>query len=365
MVLCMFLTAATELGTGQWIETLLGQVGVSAILIFVFINGIMAVGRLFAGPVVHKLNPAGMLLLSAIFTTIGLYWLSNATGYANFRGCVRICHWHLLLLAHHAGFVSEYIPKTGAIGLNIMGGAGMLSVAVILPFMGNWFDNNKAKALQAGADAATANLQAGGDTLTTVMIMPIILIVAFAILFFAYRNKSKVEPESRSTNRIIKVIISKSKYSMDRKLRMGMIGGGKDAFIGAIHRIAANMDGLIELKAGALSINPEIAQDSGRSLFLESDRIYTDFKTMLENEAKMPADKRLDFITIVTPNFAHFEPAMMALDKGFNVVIEKPITFSLDEAKQLKAKVEADRSYPPAHTYLHRLPHGKAGPPDG
>ncbi|WP_346316329.1 Gfo/Idh/MocA family oxidoreductase [Chitinophaga sp. YIM B06452] len=127
---------------------------------------------------------------------------------------------------------------------------------------------------------------------------------------------------------------------MDRKLRMGMIGGGKDAFIGAIHRIAANMDGLIELKAGALSINPEIAQDSGRSLFLESDRIYTDFKTMLENEAGMPADKRLDFITIVTPNFAHFEPAMMALDKGFHVVIEKPITFTLDEAKQLKAKVE-------------------------
>lgn len=121
---------------------------------------------------------------------------------------------------------------------------------------------------------------------------------------------------------------------------MGMIGGGKDAFIGAIHRIAANMDGLIELKAGALSINPEVAEDSGRSLFLESERIYTDFKTMLEKEAAMPADKRLDFITIVTPNFAHFEPAMMALDKGFNVVIEKPITFTLDEAKQLKAKVE-------------------------
>lgn len=127
---------------------------------------------------------------------------------------------------------------------------------------------------------------------------------------------------------------------MNRKLRMGMIGGGKDAFIGAIHRIAANMDGLIELKAGALSINPEVAEDSGRSLFLESDRIYTDFKTMLEKEAAMPAEKRLDFITIVTPNFAHFEPAMMALDKGFNVVIEKPITFTLDEAKQLKAKVE-------------------------
>lgn len=121
---------------------------------------------------------------------------------------------------------------------------------------------------------------------------------------------------------------------------MGMIGGGKDAFIGAIHRIAANMDGLIELKAGALSINPDVAKDSGHSLFLDEDRIYTDFKVMLEKEAAMPADKRLDFITIVTPNFAHFEPAMMALDKGFHVVVEKPITFTLDEAKQLKAKQE-------------------------
>jgi predicted dehydrogenase len=128
---------------------------------------------------------------------------------------------------------------------------------------------------------------------------------------------------------------------MTRKLRMGMIGGGKDAFIGAIHRIAANMDGLIELTAGALSINNDVAVESGKMLFLDPERTYLDFKTMLENEAKMPADKRLDFVTIVTPNFAHFEPAMMALDLGFNVVIEKPITFSLDEAKQLKAKVEA------------------------
>lgn len=128
---------------------------------------------------------------------------------------------------------------------------------------------------------------------------------------------------------------------MTRKLRMGMIGGGKDAFIGAIHRIAANMDGLIELVAGALSINNDIAIESGKMLFLDPERTYLDFKTMLEKEAKMPADKRMDFVTIVTPNFAHFEPAMMALDLGFNVVIEKPITFSLDEAKQLDAKVKA------------------------
>jgi predicted dehydrogenase len=119
-----------------------------------------------------------------------------------------------------------------------------------------------------------------------------------------------------------------------------MIGGGKDAFIGAVHRLAFNMDGLAELKAGALSINPEIALDSGRSLFLEPDRIYTDYKLMLEKEAAMPPEKRLDIITIVTPNFVHFEPAMMALEKGFHVVIEKPITFTLEQAKQLKQKVE-------------------------
>ena len=125
-----------------------------------------------------------------------------------------------------------------------------------------------------------------------------------------------------------------------RKLRMGMVGGGKDAFIGAIHRIAANLDGLIELSCGALSINPEIAKQSGKELFLPEDRIYLTYDEMISKESKMPADKRIDFITIVTPNFAHFAPAMMALENGFNVVVEKPMTFTLDEARQLKKKVD-------------------------
>lgn len=119
-----------------------------------------------------------------------------------------------------------------------------------------------------------------------------------------------------------------------------MVGGGKDAFIGAIHRYAANMDGQIELVCGALSINPEIAKDSGKSLFLPEDRIYLTYEEMIKKEAALPVDKRMDFVTIVTPNFAHFAPAMAALDNGFNVVIEKPITFTLDEAKQLKKKVD-------------------------
>ena len=127
---------------------------------------------------------------------------------------------------------------------------------------------------------------------------------------------------------------------MKRKLRMGMVGGGKDAFIGAIHRIAANSDGLIELVCGALSINKDIAIDSGHSLFLQEKRIYLTYDEMIEKEAALPEDQRMDFVTIVTPNFAHFAPAKMALEKGFHVVIEKPITFTLDEAKELKTIVE-------------------------
>ena len=119
-----------------------------------------------------------------------------------------------------------------------------------------------------------------------------------------------------------------------------MIGGGKDAFIGAVHRVALNMDGLIELSCGALSINPDIARDSGKSLFLPDDRIYLTYEEMIKKEKELPADKRIDFVTIVTPNFAHFAPAMMALENGFHVVIEKPMTFTLDEAKKLKQKLD-------------------------
>ena len=121
---------------------------------------------------------------------------------------------------------------------------------------------------------------------------------------------------------------------------MGMIGGGKDAFIGAIHRHAANLDSTIELVCGALSIKPDVALASAQSLFLPADRSYLTYQDMLEKESQLPAEQRMDFVTIVTPNFAHFAPAMLALEKGFHVVVEKPITFTIDEARQLKQKVE-------------------------
>ena len=127
---------------------------------------------------------------------------------------------------------------------------------------------------------------------------------------------------------------------MNRKLRMGMVGGGSDAFIGAIHRLAAFMDNQIELVCGCFSINPEISISSGKSYFLPDDRVYKTYTEMFEHEMSLPEGDRMDFVTIVTPNFAHFGPAMMALENGFNVVVDKPITFTLEEAKLLKAKVE-------------------------
>lgn len=127
---------------------------------------------------------------------------------------------------------------------------------------------------------------------------------------------------------------------MNRKLRMGMVGGGTDAFIGAIHRLAALMDNQIELVCGCFSINPEISKSSGKLYYLPDNRVYETFQEMFEKEARLPEGERMDFVSIVTPNFVHFAPAMMALEKGFNVVLDKPITFTLDEALQLKKKVE-------------------------
>jgi predicted dehydrogenase len=121
---------------------------------------------------------------------------------------------------------------------------------------------------------------------------------------------------------------------------MGMVGGGHDAFIGAIHRLAALMDNQIELVCGCFSINPEISMASGKSYYVPENRIYPTYQEMFEKEARLPEEERMDFVTIVTPNSVHFGPAMMALEHGFHVVVDKPITFTLDEAKELKKMVD-------------------------
>jgi predicted dehydrogenase len=139
---------------------------------------------------------------------------------------------------------------------------------------------------------------------------------------------------------------------MNRKLRMGMVGGGTDAFIGAIHRLAALMDNQIELVCGCFSVNPEISKSSGKLYFLPENRVYETYQEMFEKEAKLPEGERMDFVSIVTPNFVHFDPAIMALENGFHVVLDKPITFTLEEALKLKEKIaETGLTFALTHTY--------------
>lgn len=158
---------------------------------------------------------------------------------------------------------------------------------------------------------------------------------------------------------------------MNRKLRMGMVGGGIGSFIGPIHRKAAGIDGEIELVCGAFSIKPEESQATGEALYLDPDRVYNTFPEMMERERRMPADKRMDFVSVVTPNHVHFAPTKMALENGFHVVVEKPIAFSLKEANVLKKLVEKSglvlalthtyTGYPMVKEARHMVKAGKLG----
>ena len=139
---------------------------------------------------------------------------------------------------------------------------------------------------------------------------------------------------------------------MSRKIRYGMVGGGRGAFIGAVHRIAANIDGQIELVAGAFSSDPEKSKDSGADFFLSPDRVYGSYQELVTQEAALPADQRIDFVSIVTPNHVHFPAAKAALEAGFHVLSDKPATFNLDEAKELAAIVKkTGRLYGLTHNY--------------
>ncbi|MEX2601611.1 MAG: Gfo/Idh/MocA family oxidoreductase [Balneolaceae bacterium] len=127
---------------------------------------------------------------------------------------------------------------------------------------------------------------------------------------------------------------------MSRKIRMGMVGGGIGAFIGDVHRKAAALDGQIEFVCGAFSSNPERSKKTGKQLYLPPDRVYGTFEEMFEKEKALPEGERMDFVSIVTPNHVHFPPAKMALENGFHVVCDKPMTVNMKEAKELASLVE-------------------------
>jgi predicted dehydrogenase len=139
---------------------------------------------------------------------------------------------------------------------------------------------------------------------------------------------------------------------MNRKIRMGMVGGGRGAFIGAVHRIAAAIDQQIELVCGAFSSDPERSKASGADFFLPAERCYGTFQEMIEKEKALPAGERMDFVAIVTPNHMHFPPAKLALENGFHVLSDKPACFDLAESKALEEVVKASgRLYGLTHNY--------------
>lgn len=209
MFICMFGTAITELFTGQWIDVLLKNVTDNAILILTLTTGVMVIGRGLAEPVVHRFSPQGVLLISAILSALGLYLLSTLSGNSIFLAAfifgIGVCYFWPTML----GFVAENIPQSGALGLNLMGGAGMFAVSVYMMFMGGYYDERlieklpegmslqEYNAAPAGSDMAMvlsqAKSAAGPEILQATMIIPVILTLAFAGLVIYMRNRKKAE----------------------------------------------------------------------------------------------------------------------------------------------------------------------------
>ena len=200
MFVCMSLTAASEFSTTQWVEKILGASGAQPLLVLALVSGLMATGRFFAGPIIHRLNPAGVLWISAILTTIGIYLLSTQSGAMIYVSAIvfalGICYFWPTML----GFVSEYTPQSGALGLSLLGGIGMFSMTVWNPVIGGWLENATAAATAAGAIGAEADLIAGRETLQAMIYFPLILVVLFGGLYFYMRGRPQVHADEAVLN---------------------------------------------------------------------------------------------------------------------------------------------------------------------
>lgn len=192
LFICMFLTAITEFGPQQWVGLVMSNSGASPMLILALVTGLMAVGRFFAGPVVEKFGQTGVLLISAIFAAIGIYLFSIVTGPVAYLAAIcfaiGVCYFWPTMI----GAVAQRAPLSGALGMSIVGGAGMFSSAIFQPVIGRWIDQARAENAQAGLTGAQLELVAGQATLVKMATFPVILIVLFLIFFF-WQKKSKTE----------------------------------------------------------------------------------------------------------------------------------------------------------------------------
>jgi MFS family permease len=189
MAICMTLTATSELGTQQWVQKILGNAGANAMLILALWSGIMAVGRFFAGPVVHKFNPAGVLFGSAIISTLGIFLLLNTSGMMVYFATAIFAIGLTYFWPTMIGFVGEYLPDTGALGMSLIGGAGMFALTIWNPIIGRWLDTARESALTSGMNKEAADTAAGIATLDNLAFFPAILIFAFGGLYFYMRKR--------------------------------------------------------------------------------------------------------------------------------------------------------------------------------
>jgi len=190
MAICMTLTTTAELGTQQWIERILGASGASPMFIMALITGLMAVGRYFAGPVIHRLNPVGVLLFSAVVATLGIYAMSIATGSMVYIAAILFAIGVMYFWPTMVGFVAENIPESGALGMSMIGGAGMFALSLWNPVIGSWIDSAREKATAAAITGVDPELVAGQSVLSNLALFPATLIIAFTFLYL-YMSKKK------------------------------------------------------------------------------------------------------------------------------------------------------------------------------
>jgi MFS family permease len=189
MFCCMALTAISEFGPQQWTGLIMSKSGASPMIILALVTGLMALIRYFAGPIVDKLDQTGVLLASAVLATIGVYLFSTQTGDMTYVAAVFFALGVALFWPNMIGFIAEKVPLSGALGMSILGGVGMFSTSIFQPIIGGWIDKSRVEQTAAGLTGDAMELAAGQSTLSTMVLFPAILIVAFAALYFWMKNK--------------------------------------------------------------------------------------------------------------------------------------------------------------------------------
>ncbi|MBA4141246.1 MAG: MFS transporter, partial [Segetibacter sp.] len=198
LFICMALTAITEFGPNQWVSIILSSSGAEPMIILALTSGLMAVGRFFAGPVVGTLGQTGVLVISAILATIGIYMFSTVTGPMAYVAAVifalGICYFWPVMI----GSVAQRVPRSSALGMSIVGGVGMFSTSIFQPIIGSWIDNSRAANTARGLTGNALELATGQSALLKMLTFPAILVVLF-IIFFVWQKNSKTVTESEMT----------------------------------------------------------------------------------------------------------------------------------------------------------------------